>query len=45
MLENVEMIDLGGLASKVYSKIETRWSEIERQINDFRMLLNYKILN
>jgi len=39
-LENVEVIDLGGLASKVYSKIETRWSEIEKQIKYFRMLLN-----
>jgi len=40
MLEYGDVIQLGGLASKVYNKIETRWSEIEKQINYFRMLLN-----
>jgi len=40
MLEYAEVVDLGELASKVYSKIETRWSEIERQIKYFRILLN-----
>jgi len=33
MLEHNEMVlHLGGLASKIYRKIETRWSEIESSI-------------
>jgi len=39
-LDIAKVIDLGELASKVYSKIETRWSQIEEQIKFFRMLLN-----
>ncbi|XP_071566338.1 glutamyl aminopeptidase-like [Temnothorax nylanderi] len=40
-LKDAKLIDLGQIASKVYSKIKTRISEIERHIRHLDMLLNY----